>query len=67
MSLNQPIEATVQQIQQLDRAACIHELIHFSHIPLDFTPEFLDRMSVERLRHVLLAAVLTVSNRCRTA
>ena len=67
MSWDQPIESTVREIHQLDRAGCIHELMAFHAFPLDFSREYLDGMSDERLRHVLLAAVLTVHNRRKSA
>lgn len=65
MSLDQPFESTLRQIHELDRSACIHELMNFRYVPLDFTHEYLSGMSVERLRHVLLAAVLAVHSRRR--
>lgn len=67
MSLEQPIESTVRTIHELDRNGCIHELMGFRAIPLDFSREYLDGMSLERLRHVLLAAVLTVHTRRKSA
>lgn len=47
----------------MSRTQCIDALTHFEEIPLDFTEAFLHRMSLERLRHVLLAAMLTVDRR----
>lgn len=47
----------------MSRTQCIDALTHFDEIPLDFTESFLQRMSLERLRHVLLAAMLTVDRR----
>jgi hypothetical protein len=67
MSIDQPIEATVREIHHLDRAQCIDALAGFRAIPLDFSRDYLDGMSDERLRHVLLAAVLTVHNRRKSA
>ena len=56
-----------REIQSLDRQQCIHELLTFEDIPLDFNREFLDDMSLERLRHVLLAAYATVMKYHRPA
>ena len=67
MSIEQPIESVVRNIHELDRSGCIHELMAFRAIPLDFSREYLDGMSDERLRHVLLAAVLTVHTRRKSA
>ena len=57
MVFNDTLEAASQQIIALDRDACIDQLLHFPELPLDFTPEFLDGQTLERLRHLLLAAV----------
>ena len=53
----------LRRIHSLSRGDCIQELTHFRDIPLDFEKHYLEQMSVERLRHVLLAAVLTVKFR----
>ena len=58
MYADQVIQMTDDEIVHMDRGACIHELTHFAPIPLDFTEEFLAPLGVERLRHLLLAAVL---------
>lgn len=58
-----PIEQLVQHVHTLDAEGCIEELTHFHAIPLDFDEPFLRQMSVERLRHVLVAACLTARRR----
>ncbi|MBI1368976.1 MAG: hypothetical protein GC162_10025 [Planctomycetes bacterium] len=58
-----PIHQTVREIHAMSRGQCIDALTHFRDIPLDFDESFLSQMSLERLRHVLLAAVLTVHRR----
>ena len=58
-----PVEQLVQHVHTLDRDGCIHELTHFQAIPLDFDEPFLRQMSVERLRHILVAACLTARRR----
>ena len=49
-----------REVHLFDRHQCIQELLNFPDIPLDFTQAFLDDMSLERLRHILLAAYVTV-------
>ena len=58
-----PIDEVVRQINEMSRQRCIFELMHFDQIPLDFRRDDLDTMSVEHLRHVLVAAVVTVRKR----
>lgn len=60
MVTDAPIELLVQQIHSLDRQQCIDELLRFDQLPLDFSRTYLEELSLERLRHVLLAAVVTV-------
>ncbi|MDB5175112.1 MAG: hypothetical protein JWO87_4007 [Phycisphaerales bacterium] len=50
------VEELVCVISALDRAALAHQILEFrAAFPVDFTPEFLDSQSVERLRHLLFA------------
>ncbi len=50
-------EAVVSAIRALDRHRLVHELLNFKGaLRLDFTEEFLNRLSDEKLRHILLAA-----------
>jgi len=60
MSPDAPLEIVARQIQMLDRDQCIEQLLTFSAIPLDFTPDALAAMSTESLRHTLMAAIITV-------
>ncbi len=49
----------VSRVCSLDRSALTQELLGFQgHFKLDFTEEFLSRLSIGRLRHILLAAWL---------
>lgn len=59
MSPNKPIEQLAVEVNHFDRKRCIKELCHFDSFALDFTPEFFQKMSVEKLRHVLMAALIT--------
>ena len=62
-----PVEQLVKHVHQLDRCGCIDELTHFAEIPLDFDEPFLSQLSIERLRHILVAACLTAQSRRRSA
>jgi len=45
----------------MDRQQLKQELIQFqANFTFDFTSDFLDSVSIERLRHIMLAAVLHV-------
>ena len=48
-----------REIHSYDRQRCIEELLSFRDIPLDFSADYLEGMSLERLRHILLAAHVT--------
>ena len=53
---SEQVEELVCLISSLDRAALMHQLLEFSgNFPVDFTPEFLDTQSTERLGHLLFA------------
>ena len=46
-------------VSSMDRQRVIHEIRHFQgRFPLDFTVEHLNGMTIEQLRHILLAAQL---------
>lgn len=53
------VEQLLLRIQSMDRAALSQALLEFEcRFPMDFSREFLDKCSVEKLRHILLAACL---------
>ena len=58
MQLNQPVERIIEEIHSLDRVGCISQLRTLARPRLDFTDDFLDDLSLEQLRHVLMAACL---------
>ena len=58
MNPDMPINDLVRTIHSLDRDRCKVELLSFQASKLDFTEQYLDQMSTERLRHVLMAACL---------
>ncbi len=60
---NHSLHLLVQQINQMSRQQCIDALAGFEDIPLDFDRDWLGRMSIETLRHTLMAAHVTVARR----
>lgn len=59
MTLEQSLEHILEEISGMDADQCVKELIEFSALPLDFSPEFLKEHDANWLRHVLAAAVIT--------
>ena len=59
LSPNAPLSTIATQICRLSRSQCIQELQTFSYVQLDFTRKALERMTTDKLRHVLLAAYST--------
>lgn len=58
MRLDQPVERLISRISRLGRAACVAEIRRIERPRLDFTDEFLQRQPLDRLRHILAAAIL---------
>lgn len=59
----QQVEILVDRIQTLDRAGLIEMLRGLDcGFQIDFSDEFLGSVSLERLRHIVLAASLHVHN-----
>lgn len=58
-----PTEQMVVVVAELSRERCVDELGRVPYVPLDFTDDFLAALSVEQLRHVLLAALLQARRR----
>jgi hypothetical protein len=53
------LDAAQDVICHLPRERLVYELLHFDgSMRLDFTEEFLSRLSDEKLRHILLAACI---------
>lgn len=47
------------RIAKMNREECKHRIIHFhGRIKLDFTESYLDTLPEDRLRHILMAAVM---------
>jgi len=58
MVLEQSIDRLITSIGELDREECIHELRSLHRPRIDFTDEYLDALSLDRLRHILAAAMI---------
>ena len=53
------VEELICLVASLDKPALTRQFLAFrGNFPVDFTPEFLDRLSVERLRHIYVALCL---------
>jgi hypothetical protein len=58
------VERQVKSISALGREELKRRIRNFhGRFKLDFTEDYLNRISVERLRHILLAALLTAKTR----
>ena len=56
MSANESLDQLVQTIYTLNRDHCIDRLRGMKRPQLDFTDKYLHGLSLDRLRHVLVAA-----------
>ena len=52
------IEKKIREVYILDHASCVAELLMIKRPKIDFTADYLDQLSIERLRHILVAAYL---------
>jgi hypothetical protein len=53
------IEELILLISAMDRPTLIGQLTHYrADFPLDFTPQFLNEVELDRLRHIFLALCL---------
>ncbi|MGD0078597.1 MAG: hypothetical protein ABR969_10960 [Sedimentisphaerales bacterium] len=58
-------EQTATSIAALDRAELKKRIRNFKgRFKLDFTEDYLDKLNVDRLRHILLAAHVSASSQC---
>jgi len=58
------IEQHCAYIATLDKSEIEDRLLHFKGpIKLDFTREYLNTLDIDKLRHILLAAVVTVERK----
>jgi len=60
MSAEFSFENMCSRITAMNKQEVIRRLLHFDGpIKLDFSPDYLEKLSTDRLRHILLAAVVT--------
>jgi len=59
MPVTTAIEDITKKVESLSRSEIKHRLKNFKCLRLDFTDEYLDRQSINRLRHIFLAALTT--------
>lgn len=63
MDHDKAFEKIAMSIASLEREEITHQILTFKgRFSLDFTPDYLDGLSIDRLRHILLAALSTNSN-----
>jgi len=55
------IEQKIRHVCTLDRDSCMSELLNMQTPKLDFSCEYLGALSIENLRHLLVAAYLQAS------
>jgi hypothetical protein len=59
MLASEQVESLICLLASWDRPTLISQLLAFhSNFPIDFTPDFLSKRSVEELRHLFLAVCL---------
>ena len=56
--INLTTEQMILVVAESSRERCVDELSRVPHVPLDFSDAYLDALSLDQLRHVLLAAML---------
>lgn len=59
------VEALICTVTDMDRVAVIDHLLNFpsaNRFPTDFTPAFLQRLTTDRLKHILVALCLKTSH-----
>ncbi len=55
----QQVESLIRVVASMDRDALIERLLDFhGSFPVDFTPDYLHRLSADRLRHIFVAICL---------
>lgn len=53
------VEELICLVSSLDKASLTREFLTFrGNFPIDFTPEFLEELPLERLRHIFVALCL---------
>jgi hypothetical protein len=65
MPTDPQLECQIQSVYHLDHASCKAALLDINKPRLDFTEDYLDQMSVDRLRHILVAVYLQAAKTIR--
>ena len=64
MASREYFEQTATSIGTLEREELKHQIRNFKgRFKLDFTEDYLNSVSVDRLRHILLAALISATSR----
>ena len=64
MSANFSFEKTCSKVASMNKQEVIRQLLNFDgSIKMDFSVNYLEKLSTDRLRHILLAAFVTVSRK----
>ena len=59
MLQSQQVEELITVVSNLDKGTLVRQFQEYpASFPVDFTPEFLDRTPLERLRHIFVAVCL---------
>jgi hypothetical protein len=59
MIQSQQVEELITLVSSLDKPALLRQFRDYpATFPIDFTPDFLDRQPLERLRHLFVAVCL---------
>lgn len=58
MQLDGPVEQLIQDIHALDHDGVVDQLLSIRKPRLDFTEDYLRSLTLEQLRHILMAACL---------
>jgi hypothetical protein len=61
------LDELARRVAGLDRESCKEHLRDLSPLRLDFTEEYLETLSVDRLRHVVMAAMMQAMKRDQRA
>ena len=63
MSAELSFEKMCTKVASMSKREVIRRLLNFDGIKMDFSEDYLKDLSTDRLRHILLAAVVTVNRK----
>lgn len=64
-AMKESLQDVIDSVQSYDRDHCIAQLLRIRRPKVDFTAEFLQQQSLDRLRHILVAAFLQARKSCQ--